>query len=704
MSGRKFIAKVSPCFSEQLEQRLLLAVTISDSLYNGGNNVDEIFSGVVDSAGNTIVCGSTKSSDLVNPTYEKHALEDVYIIKYDPEGDVTWCTYFGGNGADYAYGMAIDSSDSIYICGRTSSMNLDFENSRNPWAGGEDGFVAKFNSSGVEQWNTFWGGDGNDAFYDIAVTANNEPVMTGVTASSELNGYHGGATDIVISKLTSLGQTNWNLLHGDSSADEGRSIALDSLNNIYIGGKYVSGGVDHGFIRKYIPEGYLALSANIAGNGADNVKGVALDSLGNVYVTGYTQSTNLSATQTAYGSDDIFLAKYTSALLPVWMKTVGGSNSDKAYSIAISSTGIISISGSTSSADMLYRLNDPLGGQDAALSMFSTGGLYYGTFLFGGSGTDAAYGVTLDTTGKQYLCGTTDSLDFEGATNVASASGDGFVTSVKPLRVLDPARIGTYTDSAGNTVTVSLKGGGWGFVVLGDAGDDAQTIITEATTLRSSLTVGVRGLTGATTTIKQIDVEGALKSVSGRALYITEGLYSSDIIVKMQIKGTTGAGQKDIMIGDNAPASLLQISLDLGNISEVNFTSEFAIKSLKIWDWADSDNNDSFSAPFIGAMSVTSLFYCEDINLTGESLLGVSLKSFRGTYVDNVSITATGYIGRMTAWEWAGGTITAQDITSLSITGNLTQGMSGDFMAALVLTDSSPAELYARSRIAGSHL
>ena len=65
------------------------------------------------------------------------------------------------NRDDYGYSCATDASGNIYLAGRTSSTrNCHNRCSPNYIGGGTDAFLVKFNSSGVRQWGTYYGGTG----------------------------------------------------------------------------------------------------------------------------------------------------------------------------------------------------------------------------------------------------------------------------------------------------------------------------------------------------------------------------------------------------------------------------------------------------------------------------------------------------------------------------------------------------------------
>jgi hypothetical protein len=114
---------------------------------------------------------------------------------------------------------------------------------------------------------------------------------------------------------------------------------------------------------------------------------------------------------------------------------LGGSSIDGANAIAVAPDGTAFIAGGTFSSNFptSHPLQPNAGGpadfpQDAFVAKISADGsqLLYSTYL-GGSSTDTAYGVAVDSLGQAYVVGTTDSPDFPvGGNGINSlCGGDG---------------------------------------------------------------------------------------------------------------------------------------------------------------------------------------------------------------------------------------------------------------------------------------
>src|SRR4029079_5910164 len=168
----------------------------------------------------------------------------------------------------------------------------------------------------------------------------------------------------------------------------------------------------------------LVYSTYLGGSGTDRGSGIAIDSSGNAYVSGFTSASDFpteNAFQNSFGgSFDAFVAKFdtnssgVSSLL--FCSYLGGTGDDKAYGIAIDSSGSnVFVSGQTSSNNfpLLAPAQPAFGGSfDAFIAKISSAGTkVYATYL-GGSGDDRGSGVAVNGAGAAYVTGFTSSTNF----------------------------------------------------------------------------------------------------------------------------------------------------------------------------------------------------------------------------------------------------------------------------------------------------
>src|SRR5262249_51145585 len=359
----------------------------------------------VDQAGSAYVTGVTTSTDFTTRQpiqTNNRGGGDAFIAKLSATGsDLVYSTYFGGGGNDAGYSIAIDGGGAAYITGLTGSTNLPTQNPlQSGNRGEEDAFVAKINAAGsAVVYATYLGGGKLDAGYAIAVDTSGAAYVTGVTASTDFN--------------------TKNALQGSNRGE------LDA------------------FVAKISVDGSsLSYSSYLGGSGSEFGYGIAVDSGGNAYVTGATASTDFNTSNPLQnanqGNFDAFVTKINptgSAL--VYSTYLGGSGSDVALSIAVSSTGGVYITGNTTSTN--FPIKSPTqdknhGNSDAFIATINPAGstLVYSTYL-GGSDTDEGDGIAVDVAGNIYVVGQTGSLDLPVANPVEpSAHGglDAFVVKI----------------------------------------------------------------------------------------------------------------------------------------------------------------------------------------------------------------------------------------------------------------------------------
>ena len=158
---------------------------------DGGNGI------AVDGTGNAYVTGSTGSSKFpiagipFQGTLDGYS--DAFVTKLDPSGSgLVYSTLLGGSGGESGNGIVVDSSENVYVIGRTSSTDFPLASPFQPIIGGlpegpatiADAFVAKIKAGGSSLiYSSFLGGNGSDSGEAIAVDAAGNAYLTGETRS-----------------------------------------------------------------------------------------------------------------------------------------------------------------------------------------------------------------------------------------------------------------------------------------------------------------------------------------------------------------------------------------------------------------------------------------------------------------------------------------------------------------------------------------
>ena len=72
---------------------------------------------------------------------------DIFVAKFDSEGNKKWIRQYGSTEEDTAVGLDTDPPGNVYVTGNTRG---DLDGIKNLSNG--DVFVSKFNTDGVKQW------------------------------------------------------------------------------------------------------------------------------------------------------------------------------------------------------------------------------------------------------------------------------------------------------------------------------------------------------------------------------------------------------------------------------------------------------------------------------------------------------------------------------------------------------------------------
>jgi uncharacterized delta-60 repeat protein len=392
----------------------------------GGSSDEEAFAVATDSSNNAYVVGRTNSTGAGS--------SDWLIVKYNADGAVQWQRTLGDANYSPANAVAVDSSDNIYVAGYKEDAG-----------GAEDLILAKYNSSGTIQWQRVLDNSTSERAFAVAVDSSDNVYLFGYSVS-----VGAGGTDFFLAKYNSSGTIQWQRALGSASGNaQGRSVKLDSSDNIYVTGytAQTGAGADDVLLAKYNSSGTLQWQRTLGGSGLDRSYGIVIDSNGNSYAVGQTRSAGA-------GADDVLLAKYNSSGSLQWQRILGGGSAEVGYSIAADSLDNVYVCGDTSSAGA--------GQGDYIIAKYNSSGTIQWQRTLGGNQPDEAEGIAVDSLDNLYVVGTTRTT---GAGNkdflVAKLPNDGSLTGTYVLdgvNIIYQASTLTAATSSLTSATSSLTG------------------------------------------------------------------------------------------------------------------------------------------------------------------------------------------------------------------------------------------------------
>jgi hypothetical protein len=391
-----------------------------------------------DTQGNIYVTGATTVSDLpgttnaFQPIPAPNSTMSAFVAKFNPAGQLLWCTYLGGNNQSMGVGVAAMPNGGVAVAGLTTSdisgpfPTMNAFQAQNK--GLSDYFITIFDANGNLQYSTYLGGSGVEGplppntFVDdsnngnpVAVDAAGLVYVAGITSSSGSGGTAkfpvtpnalqselAGSPDACLSIINpSLGLNSliYASFLGGTGNDQGHSIAVNaSGGNIALGGYTNSLNfpttpnayrntappatfTSNGFITQiqssqpgspssvYTMSYSTYLGAN-TGDARDDTYGITLDPTGLIVATGRTQSAHFPKTK---GGPSVF---------PTAPYLTPKTSNDQPYVVKInpslSSTNSLVYStflgGGTSGAN----LHNNWGGFGTSVGVDSQGGVYVG--------------------------------------------------------------------------------------------------------------------------------------------------------------------------------------------------------------------------------------------------------------------------------------------------------------------------------------
>jgi len=398
----------------------------------GGQTKDSGRAVAVGPAGETAVAGyfSTESklgAETLKASEPSDKTEpdevDGFVAVFDKSGAPTWTRPLGGKGEQIASSVAFDSSGNLIVVG-WFGIELSLGEGRLTTAGADDIFIAKFAADGRRLWAKRFGGIDVDAADDVAVDSKGNIYVTGVfRAEADFAGTSiksSGNADIYLLKLDPSGRVEFVKSYGDRYDDFGRSLAVDSQDNVVLFGEF-SGKVSFGgdpiesrgnrdlFIAKLDGKGAHHWSVGMGTELDEMGLSVATDAAGNVVVTGsFEDKMSFGGDElTASGRGDVFVARYDHGGKHLWSKKFGGKDEDIGSAVATDNFGNIYITGwFWFGVDFGGGPLKSKGKKDAFVLKLDPNGSHLWSKSFGNKESDTGRSVALYPDGSSVLVGT----------------------------------------------------------------------------------------------------------------------------------------------------------------------------------------------------------------------------------------------------------------------------------------------------------
>ena len=205
----------------------------------GGNGLDKGYDILVDDNDNIYTTGYFRDTANFSGIQKiSNGIQDLYIAKYDSNGNVVWVNTYGGTGFDMGGRLTIDNNANLYTMGRFNNTVSFGSNSLT--ATGSDVFIAKTSPSGSLFWTKAVSGMGNDEEAEIQYIdgkVNFIATTAGTVTLNSLSQTQLGGLDMCFGTIDTTGTDLWLKLYGGSSDDEANGIVCHD-QNIYFSGNF----------------------------------------------------------------------------------------------------------------------------------------------------------------------------------------------------------------------------------------------------------------------------------------------------------------------------------------------------------------------------------------------------------------------------------------------------------------------------------
>ena len=151
----------------------------------------------------------------------------MFLARLDGDGRQVWLRQVGSAGEDKGMAIAI-SGGAVYVAGMTAG-------SLGTSAGGIDGFVARYSSSGEPVWVKQFGTTESDEAWGLAADPAGGVYLTGYTAG-DFSGSLAGDKDFLVARVDGDGVLTWRDQFGTSGNDKGSAVAVDDSGNLFVAG------------------------------------------------------------------------------------------------------------------------------------------------------------------------------------------------------------------------------------------------------------------------------------------------------------------------------------------------------------------------------------------------------------------------------------------------------------------------------------
>ena len=433
--GQDFSHIWSQRFGDQSNQwDTRVAVDVSGNILATG-----YFEGTVDFGGGALVSAGER---------------DIFVAKFNGNGTHLWSKRFGDSAPNQrGFDIACDECGNVIVTGWFEGT-VDFGGGPLTSAGAEDMFVVKFDVDGNHLWSKRFGDAGiHQAAGSVAVDTWGNVIVTGwFQGAVDFGGgllTSAGTYDVFVAKFDPAGNHLWSKRFGDANWQWATDVAVDGAGNLVVAGAF-HGIVDFGggpltsagfgseglediFMVKFDPAGYHLWSKRFGDADSQTGAYVAVDESGNIFSSGgffgVVDFGGGALVSAGDGTSDIFMVKFDPAGNHVWSQRFGDDDDQPGGEVVVEASGTVVVQGDFAGAvDFGGGPLTSAGWYDIFVARFDPAGNHLFSERFGDATLQMSTGVAVDGWGHVVVAGRFwGTVDFGGGPLVTAGGFDIFL-------------------------------------------------------------------------------------------------------------------------------------------------------------------------------------------------------------------------------------------------------------------------------------
>lgn len=261
--------------------------------------------------------------------YEPAGGMDTVVLRRVPDGTELWRHAVATAANDRAYGVVAGDDGRLIVAGYTRGTLATGEAGTQ-----DDGFVVSIDAAGERAWTLQAGDPGAaDRFYAVAPDGAGGAYVAGYTSGSFDGTLNAGDKDAVLARVSASGELLWSEQLGGAGEDKAMAVALTADGDVVVGGMTGAGlpGIEHvgsgdGWVARYGAGGTQQWIRAVASTENDLVSGLVPIEGGSVLAVGHSKGELGGA---GLGDNDIVVRAFGADGEERWTTRTGTSTDDR---------------------------------------------------------------------------------------------------------------------------------------------------------------------------------------------------------------------------------------------------------------------------------------------------------------------------------------------------------------------------------------